>query len=227
MRTTSTPRSLGDDLWLLLVAFIFTSLCMLAGCGGGEEKKEDPLKKGTGSLAAGSTVTVLVINQVGDSIAPVLAREIAYVEQQFTRDVSPRYSVSAHCQLYTGAIDPSQPTIVVKAQEAQQVNGLVGASTTPQLILANSWADGNLGVVCVNAKTAQDWPMRVDHVALNLLDPAKLIGQPYEDVAYNPVSFSTAGLLDGYYWLCDWVIPAGATNAAGRTDSKDFAGIRH
>ena len=212
---------------LLKVGFIGLLTISLVGCGGGsEESKKEDLKKGTGVLSPGSTVTVLVINQVGDSISDTLARSVGYIEQQFTRDVSPRYNVSAHCQLYTGPIDSSQPTILVKAQEAQQVNGLIGSSTTPQLVLANSYVEGNLGTVCVNAKTAKDWPMRIDHVALNLLDTTKLIGQPYEDVAYHPVTFSTAGLLDGFYWLCDWVIPPGTTNALGKTDSKDFAGIR-
>ena len=221
-------REKSIDLFAIafLTFFLFIFGGGLSGCGGGEEKKEDSLKKGTGVLSAGSTVTVLVINQAVDSISPTLTRAISYIEQQFTRDVSPRYQVSAHCQLYTGALDSSQPTILVKAQEAQQVNGLIGSSTTPQLILANSFVEGNLGTVCINSKTAKDWPMRIDHVALNLLDTTKLIGQPYEDVAYHPITFSTAGLLDNFYWLCDWVIPPGATNAFGKTDSRDFAGIR-
>jgi len=144
--------------------------------------------------------------------ADQFAAEVMYANDQFVNDVSPLYNVRASV-VQTNSVDPNLPTVVLLAQPAQLVDGVPANSFGPQ---------GNSGTVCYNAGTIQDgtWPERLDHVALNMLDPSRLIGEQWEAHAYNPADYSetvmAVGPLKGLYALCDFAIPAGALNAFGK-----------
>lgn len=187
---------------------------LLAGCGGGESGHS------SSKLQPGVSTTIYFSNEA-DAPASEFAAETEYTEQQFTRDVNPRYGSDAHAIRGVGGI-----VVHLKAQPPQSIGLVVSSSNpTPHEEPVNSWMDpsGTFGVVCFNEKTIDNWPARMNHVALNLLDKDKLIGQRFEAHNYNPLDF-TETKLNGKYWLCDWILPPGATNCRGII-TQDWLGV--
>ena len=169
---------------------------LLSGCGGDSASDTTP---DTAKLQSGQAITVYFVNSAG-APADQFAREVAYADQQFSQYVSPIWGIEAHVSSSSSVL-PDQPCVELVGGPGGGPNG------------ANSWLPlpGMHGYSCYNAVTIADgtWPARLDHVALNLLDETRLIGQPYEAIDYNPLDFSQT-TLDGLYWLADFAVPSGA-----------------
>ena len=182
----------------LILAIVAFGPSLLSGCGGGGDSGSDS-DKPTPKLQSGQAITVYMVNSAG-APADQFTREVGYADQQFSRDVSPRWGVEAHV---------AQSSSVLSDQPCVELVGGPGGGPNG----ANSWLPlpGIHGYSCYNTVTIADgsWPARLDHVALNLLDTTLLIGQQYEAMDYNPLDFSQTQL-DGLYWLCDFALPSGA-----------------
>ena len=189
-------------------------LLLLIGCGGGDSSSRDEPKMGDLPTASGP---VYFLNQVGPSVDADFKREIALTEQQFTRDVNPRYGIDAHAVEYIGEPDPHKLTCILRPGPAMDFgDGRIG----------NTMIVGNWALIQYNETTINDgtYPARLNHGALDLAHFP--LGQQYEaeDYSVDASGKVIQAKVDGKWWLCNWPIPLGTLDCNGNTGRADFLG---
>lgn len=214
-------------------------LCVLAvGCGGGApdpasnpvaaaiEATETPLAC-TSYFQPGVNpenlplVSVTLLNESGAAYDDDVALEVGYINDQLENphtaangtivpSINAQWGINARASLQVGG-SPNPNDLTVVLHPTTVMNGA-------------SFTDGSVwGVVQLDSHSAQDWPTRMDHILLNLLDQHRLIAEPYEAHGYNPIDY-TETPFNGLYRLDDFVLAPGGLNYKG-DHTQDFLGV--